>query len=303
MADKKQIINFSGKKLHAPEYSAQADKERHGSFPPKVPMAEMIKKYRKEAKISQQALADALGVTRNTVINWESGKYRPDADLFPPLCGLLGITLNDLFGIEPGPADGYSVHERNLIQSYRLISPVSQRIVDRMVDSILEEEIRQNNKILEENAHVVAVISTAAAAGDGFNYSDIPVEDYRFVFLNGRNEAADAIIRVKGDSMLPVYKEDDWVYVQYSPTAGIGEDVICYSRAGMHIKRLGEDGPYSLNKDCPFKLTNEDDRVQVIGRVLGIVNDSDYPSDSENMILEDLRKDEIREFRQTHNLN
>ena len=303
MADKKNIIDFSGRKLHAPEYSAQADKEAHGTFPPKVPMAEMIKKYRKEAKISQQVLADALGVTRNTVINWEAGKYRPDADLFPPLCSLLGITLNDLFGIEPGPADGFSVHERNLIQSYRLISPVSQRIVDRMVDSILEEESRQKNQILEENANIGGVVSTLAAAGDGFDYSDIPVEDYRFVFSNGRNEDADAIIRVKGDSMLPVYKDGDWVYVKYTPSADVGEDVICSSRAGMHIKRLGEDGPYSLNKEHPFLLTDESDRVEVVGRVLGIVNDADYPSVSENQILEELKKDEIREFRQTHRLD
>ena len=87
----------------------------------------------------------------------------------------------------------------------------------------------------------VAVIATKAAAGDGFEYSDIPVEDYRFVFANGRNEKADAIIQVKGNSMLPVYHEDDWVYVQYTDSADIGEDFICSSRAGMHIKRLGED--------------------------------------------------------------
>ena len=301
--EKGSIIRLSDRKLHSPEYSERTDMDVHGSFPEKIQMAEQIKKYRKAAGISQQALADTLNVTRNSVVNWESGKYRPDADLFPALCNLLGITLNDLFGIEPGPADNFSVHERNLIRNYRLISPVSQRIVDRMIDSILEEESLEHNQILSDSAFGVSVISTLAAAGDGFDYSDIPVEDYKFVFRNNRNEKADAIIHVKGDSMLPVYHDGDWVYVKYTPSADEGEDVICSSRAGMHIKRLGKDGPYSLNREHPFQLTDESDRVQVVGRVLGIVDPaSDFPSRSENEILMDLRKDEIMEFRRKHNL-
>lgn len=298
------IIRLSERKLHSPEFSERTDMDVHGSFPEKVQMSEQIKKYRKAAGISQQALAEALNVTRNSVVNWEAGKYRPDADLFPTLCSLLGITLNDLFGIAPGPADTFSNHERSLIRSYRLISPVSQRIVDRMVDSILEEESREKNQILNDSAFRVDIVSTLAAAGDGFDYSDVPVEDFRFVFRNSRNGKADAIIHVKGDSMLPVYHDGDWVYVKYTQSADEGEDVICSSRAGMHIKRLGEDGPYSLNKEHPFLLTDESDRVQIVGRVLGIVDPaSDYPSDSENEILMDLRKDEIREFRREHGLS
>lgn len=309
MADQKNgtirsISDYQKRKLHLPEYSTQTNTDAHGSFPEKVQMAEQIKKYRKEAKISQQSLADQLNVTRNTVINWEAGKYRPDADLFPPLCRILQITLNDLFGINPGPADNLSVEERSMIHQYRLISPVSQRIVDRMIRSILDEEIREKNQIINESALGVGVIATKAAAGDGFDYSDIPLEDYRFVFLNGRNRKADAIIQVKGDSMIPVYHEDDWVYVQFTEAADIGEDVICSSRAGMHIKRLGEDGPYSVNKDAPFTLTTEDDRVRIVGRVLGIVDPtSDFPSDTDNEVLRELRSDEIREFRKEHGLD
>ena len=213
-------------------------------------MAEMIRKYRKEARISQQSLAGQLHVTRNTIINWESGRYRPDADLFPPLCSILGITLNDLFGISSGPSGSFSVHEQELIRQYRMISPVGRRIVDRMLGDILEEEITEKNRAINDAALGVAVISTRAAAGDGFNYSDIPVEDYRFFYANGRNKKADAVIQVKGDSMLPVYRENDWVYVQYTAYASVGEDVICSSQAGMHIKRLGEQGPYSLNTMC-----------------------------------------------------
>ena len=308
MADKNKnkilpVLPYPERNMHAPECAAGTE-TTPGGFPDRIPMAEQIKKYRKAAKISQQCLAEQLQVTRNSVINWESGKYRPDADLFPALCRILGISLNDLFGITPGPADLFTPHEHALIRQYRMISPVSRRVVDRMVGSILEEELLEKNRMINEAALGVAVISAKAAAGDGFEYSDIPVEDYRFVFANGRNEKADAIIQVRGNSMLPVYHENEWVYVQYTESADVGEDVICSSRAGMHIKRLGEDGPYSVNKDAPFTLTAEDDHVRIVGRVLGIVDPAaDFPNASESSLLAEIRSDEIREFRKEHGLD
>jgi len=287
--------------------SPDASSRTAGSYeavPEKIPMGEQIRKYRKAARISQQSLAEQMNVTRNSVINWEAGKYRPDADLFPKLCHILGISLNDLFGLQPGTAESVSMHEQELIRQYRMISPVSQRIVDRMIGSILEEETREKNQLINDAALGVAVIATKAAAGDGSWYSDIPVEDYRFVFANGRNEKADAIIQVKGDSMLPVYHEDEWVYVQYTETVDVGEDVICSSRAGMHIKRMGEEGPYSVNKYVPFTLTAEDDHVRIVGRVLGTVDPTaDIPSAAETDVLTELRRDEIRRFREAHGLD
>ena len=164
MADKKSgairsFSSYSKTNLHAPASSAPADQATNLGFPEKIQMSEQIKKYRKAAKISQQSLADRLGVTRNTVINWEAGKYRPDADLFPAICGLLDISLNDLFGISMGPSDILSVQERNMIHQYRLISPVSQRVVDRMISNILDEEIREQNQLIDEAAFGVGVIS------------------------------------------------------------------------------------------------------------------------------------------------
>ena len=72
----------------------------------------------------------------------------------------------------------------------------------------------------------------------------------------------------------------------------------------MHIKRLGEQGPYSLNSDFPFTLTSEDDHVRIVGRVLGIVDPgSDIPGAEDNAVLMDLRRNEIRDFRKKHGLD
>lgn len=266
-------------------------------------MADRIRSCRKQAHLSQKELGEKMGVTRNTVVNWEAGKYRPDAGLFPQLCAVLNISLNELFGLDPAAPQHISDRERSLLFRYRQLSPVGRRVIEHMAGSILEEETAEKDRRLREQVRMIDFISTAAAAGDGWSFSDIPVDDYRFVFSNDRNEHADGMIRVKGHSMLPVYCDGDYVYVQYTNHADPGEDVLCSSLAGVHIKRLGENGVYSLNRDYPFTLTSPEDRVQVIGKVLGIVSSSDYPDSTECDILQELRRSEIIQFQESHGLS
>ena len=266
-------------------------------------MAERIRLYRKQLHLSQKELGAQMGVTRNTVINWEAGKYRPDADLFPKLCSVLNISLNELFGLSPAAPLAISESEWQLLEHYRQISPVNRRVVARLVSGILEEEAAEKDRHLRENVRMIDFISAAAAAGDGYSFSDIPVEDYRFVFRSDRNARADGMIRVKGLSMLPVYHDGDFVYVQYTNSADPGEDVLCSSVAGLHVKRLGKDGVYSLNADYPFTLTSPEDNVRIIGRILGVVSSSDCPDSAECDLLRELRRDEIRQFQETHGLS
>ena len=268
-----------------------------------IPMGEQIRKFRKRSGISQKELADTMNVSRNTVINWEGNKYHPDTDLFPLLCDTLHVSLNELFGMKDDARKDLTEKEWDLIKGYRQISPLSKRIVERTIESILEEEKKEHDRQLLDKVRILDFISTAAAAGDGYDFSDVPVEGYRFVYLNARNIRANGMIRVKGESMLPAYHDGDLVYIQYTSQAEPGDDVLCSSVAGMHIKRMGEDGVYSLNPEFPFTLTSPDDHVRVIGRVLGIVSPADEPDAKDREELQEIRRDEIREYRIRHALS
>lgn len=59
-----------------------------------------IAKLRKENNMTQQDLAEKLGVSDRTVGNWENGRNLPDVSLFKPLCNSLNITVNDLISGE-----------------------------------------------------------------------------------------------------------------------------------------------------------------------------------------------------------
>ena len=56
-----------------------------------------MKMARVEKDVSQEELAKAVGVTRQTISMIESGKYNPTINLCISICRELDKTLNDLF--------------------------------------------------------------------------------------------------------------------------------------------------------------------------------------------------------------
>lgn len=56
-----------------------------------------MKEARLRAGLSQQELADRVGVSRQTVNAIEKGDYNPTIRLCIGICRVLGLTLNDLF--------------------------------------------------------------------------------------------------------------------------------------------------------------------------------------------------------------
>ena len=56
-----------------------------------------LKEVRTKKKISQQELADMVGVSRNTISSLETGQYEPTAKLAYILCIALDMKFEDLF--------------------------------------------------------------------------------------------------------------------------------------------------------------------------------------------------------------
>jgi len=56
-----------------------------------------MKIARVECELSQQQLAEKVGVTRQTINMIEAGKYNPSLKLCIGICKGLNKTLNDLF--------------------------------------------------------------------------------------------------------------------------------------------------------------------------------------------------------------
>jgi putative transcriptional regulator len=60
-------------------------------------MENLLPELRREHGWSQQKLADALGVSRQTVISIEKGRFDPSLPLAFRLASLFGCTIEDIF--------------------------------------------------------------------------------------------------------------------------------------------------------------------------------------------------------------
>ena len=64
-----------------------------------------LKSARAALDMSQQQLAEVVGVSRQTINAIEKGDYNPTIRLCVGICRALGLTLNDLFWEEAAKAD------------------------------------------------------------------------------------------------------------------------------------------------------------------------------------------------------
>ena len=69
---------------------------------------EKIARKRKDLGMTQEAFAEQMSVSRQTVSRWESGTVLPDIDKVPAIAGALGVScdylLNDDVTVQTGPA-------------------------------------------------------------------------------------------------------------------------------------------------------------------------------------------------------
>ena len=63
-------------------------------------MENRIKEYRREKKLTQDDLAKAVEVTRQTIISLENGRYTASLSLAFKLAKYFGVKIEDLFIFE-----------------------------------------------------------------------------------------------------------------------------------------------------------------------------------------------------------
>ncbi len=81
-------------------------------------IGKFIAQCRKNKKMTQQDLAEKLGVTDKSIGNWENGRNMPDLSLFKPLCKELDITINDLMSGEKIKEEKYQEKfEENIVNT------------------------------------------------------------------------------------------------------------------------------------------------------------------------------------------
>ena len=97
-----------------------------------------IRQLRRRDKRTQEALAEALGVTSQAVSRWESGGSFPDMNLIPSIANYFGVSIDELFGY---------TNDRT-------------KRIDELVTQIYDM-IRQNNGVDNNTSECIAIARNA----------------------------------------------------------------------------------------------------------------------------------------------
>ncbi len=143
----------------------------------------LIAAVRRERKISQLQLAKALNVTKQTISNYERGERRPDYEMLEAIADVLNVPM------------GF------------FLTPEEQRAeLDALRRRDGEESVPHG--LVPVTLHKIPILGNVAAGKP--IYSDEPIETY----VDSADHKADFALVVKGDSMDPLYKDGDIVYIR-----------------------------------------------------------------------------------------
>ena len=98
-------------------------------------MGKEIHRLREERGITQEALAEALNVTAQSVSKWERGASMPDIQMLPQIAVYFGVSIDQLFAMAP---DQQMERMENRIYSQRLISEAEERQLTQQLNTFAE---------------------------------------------------------------------------------------------------------------------------------------------------------------------
>ncbi len=116
-------------------------------------LGEKILKMRKEHNLSQEQLAEKLNVSRQTISNWENGKFYPDIDGLVNLSKCFNVSLDNLLSNDDKVLD-YLKESTDIVKSNRnVLNAIILNIVLIIVFVIM-------GIVFEQSAFIVIIIFT-----------------------------------------------------------------------------------------------------------------------------------------------
>ena len=279
--------------------------------------AGIIRAGRKKKGLNQQQLAERIGVSRNTVAGWETGHSRPDLETLPRLCDSLGMSMNDFFGRE----EGVTGAERKMLDIFRALEENDRQVMLWQMEALLAQRalLRAGGAAKQKKAGRPRIHESGAAgrrsrrtetAARGEELRRKALQLYRsdlsaaagfsgtleaergekvWIFADERTGKADEIIAVNGHSMEPTYYDGDLVLVQHTETLRPGEIGVFVVDGEGYIKEYQPDGLYSHNEAYAPMIFQDGNEVRCIGRVLGRIDDEQWPTEAKIEMLEEMR--------------
>ena len=104
-------------------------------------MGARIAQGRKDQNLTQQHVADKLGIAQQTLAHYESGRLRFPSCMLPPLAQMLGLTVDELLGqkVKAKGKPGPTPRLQQQIDRISQLPKTKQHFVMEMLDMVLAQ--------------------------------------------------------------------------------------------------------------------------------------------------------------------
>ena len=212
-----------------------------------VEIAQRLAARRKQAGLSQEALAEQLGVSRQAVSKWERSESSPDTDNLIALAQLYGVSLDDLLYVGDEMRDD-----------------VAFEAADRASERASGSDGARADGAAPGNGAAAAAPATGASATDGSAASPAGGESTASASPSeaADEDAGDKAQKVRiGLGGIHVLDGDDYVHVSWRDGVHVkdgkkGEEVHV-GWDGIHVKGPKEDGPVPQDADGQARKNSE----------------------------------------------
>lgn len=119
--------------------------------------------YRKKANMTQQNLANILGVGKSAISQWENGGNSIDIDTLTRICDIFNVSVNDMFGIYSNvQAEQLLPFEKLIINHFRSLNQEGQDKVVEYITDLLSIDKYIKVKPVMNNIEVANDLSNIA---------------------------------------------------------------------------------------------------------------------------------------------
>lgn len=232
-----------------------------------------IKEFRTGNRLTQEALAEKLGVTKQTVSRYEKGERKANQDILFALCDVFGVTIDDFF---PSKNDSVKtmVNTSDITVIYNQLHNDRQiKVYDYATEQLNEQNnvVNINDYIEEETDWYEVKFYGSISAGTGLYLDDEQVETINFS-SNMVPKGTDFCLKVNGDSMESMFHNGDYVFIKRETEFRNGTIGAVIVNGEAYLKKIyitdNSIRLVSLNKKYKDIIVSEDDTLKYVGTVV-----------------------------------
>ena len=242
-----------------------------------------LKEARLSSGLTQEQLANEIGIAKSTLTGYEKGNREPDMAKIAKIIEILNVSADFLFqdDLQNLTELVITLDERKHITKYRSLDSLDKKAVDGLLNTLSEREQQILKDIPHETEHAYIIennrmymtqydYGVSAGIGNFLDEWDVPKATVE-ISDSPIAHQADYILKVDGDSMTPKYEDGDRVFVKAQESIGLNEIGIFVIDGKCFLKQYKGDCLHSFNSNYDDISFNENQNIKCVGKVLGKV--------------------------------